>query len=368
MSSTMPNLIPGTTSPVDIKHLQLDYENPRLVDATIAKNDESFIRNFNRRSDLQELLSSMAENGYLDIEPLIVTLEKGKYVVLEGNRRLAALKLLRDPALAEKCRITLPGIRPEHQASLNSEIKVYCVESRKDARAFIGFKHINGPHKWDSYAKGKYATLWYREGVSSGMTVEEIARRIGDSHDTVSKMIRAYTVLEQAQKNELYSLDDRTTVNFPFSHLYTALSRTEYCEYLGLPRDWRSKAPVEDPIQPENFEKLHKVLVWLFGSKSEDKKPVIRTQNPDLARLGKVITDVAAHAALESGEGLEVAYLRLSPGDELFAVELMKADMHLNNAMKHLANHGEGMEKTADDVYKKATLIRNTISSAKQEA
>ena len=114
-------------------------------------------------------------------------------------------------------------------------MSVYRVASREDARSFIGFKHINGAAKWDSYAKAKFAADWYRDGAVS---LTEIASQIGDKHDTVKRMVNAIYVLEQAQKAEIFRIDDRVNPRFSFSHLYTALSRAPYMEFLGLDSAW----------------------------------------------------------------------------------------------------------------------------------
>ncbi|MCI6541715.1 MAG: hypothetical protein MR460_16430 [Bilophila wadsworthia] len=359
---TLPQIPVGAPSKIDISFLQLDYENPRLVDVP-AKNDEAFITRFSKYSDLQEILSSMAENGYMDIEPLIVLKGIDKYIVLEGNRRLAALQLIRDADLAARCNINIPEIDKNKNSSFFKPITVYRVKNRESARAFIGFKHINGPHKWDSFAKGKYATLWYREGAKKGLTVDDIARQIGDSNDTISKMIKAYIVLEQALENDLYSMDDRIAKNFAFSHLYTALTRTEYCDFLGLSKEWRIGPPVEKPVSESYFTELRKVLVWLYGSKSEGAVAKIRTQNPDLAQLGKVIINPEARIALETGRSLAEAYLSLSPGSEIFAMDLTRADTYLKNALTNMASYEGGLGELAERVHKNATIIFNYAKS-----
>ncbi len=118
------------------------------------------------------MLQSVAANGYLDIEPLIVELNNGAFTVLEGNRRLAAIKLFREEDLAGKVfqivgiKVKTPEISQESRAMLDA-VPIYRVASREDARFYIGFKHINGAAKWDSFAKARYAAHWYGEGEVS---------------------------------------------------------------------------------------------------------------------------------------------------------------------------------------------------------
>src|SRR5438874_11871653 len=89
--------------PFDPDDLELDRQNPRFGGDDVAAGragEAKIIKRLIESADLKELIESVAANGYLDLEPLFVVVEKGKNVVVEGNRRLAAVKLLRDPALA----------------------------------------------------------------------------------------------------------------------------------------------------------------------------------------------------------------------------------------------------------------------------
>ncbi len=172
----------------------------------------------------------------MDIKPFIVCQENGKLTVLEGNRRLAAVRLFRDPELSNKIfdatttRIRIPEITKDHRGTLE-KISVYRVDHRRDADAFIGFKHINGAVRWNSYAKAKFATRWHG---NSNFSLTEIANQVGDSHTTIKRMVHAIYVLEQARNESLYNIDDRWNPRFSFSHLYTALSHSEYRRFLGL--------------------------------------------------------------------------------------------------------------------------------------
>ena len=228
----------ATEVPVD--WLRLDRKNPRLVGSGEVASDAAIISELYRGEELGELLQSLASNGYLDIEPLIAELVDGAFTVLEGNRRLAAIKLFREEEIGDEVfrvggiRIKIPDISDDNRASLE-KVSIYRVASREDARAYIGFKHINGAAKWESFAKAKFAADWYRQGEVS---LVEIAEKIGDVHDTIKRMVNAIYVLDQASRSDRFDLDDRVAPRFNFSHLYTALSRSQYMEFLGLGSGW----------------------------------------------------------------------------------------------------------------------------------
>ena len=117
--------------------LKLDLINPRIPDATFETQEEA-LRYLYLQADLGELIQSIGNSGWLDFEPLIV--EEPTNTVIEGNRRLAALRILANPELQQQLKVAVPS--PLHERAIPDEIQVNYVESRKQARDFIGFKHV----------------------------------------------------------------------------------------------------------------------------------------------------------------------------------------------------------------------------------
>lgn len=156
---------------VAMDKLSFDPDNPRLAlaDEFDGKNEIDVIKLHIERSDLSELLESIATSGYVDIEPMVVLGAGTKLLVLEGNRRLAALKVLSSPEIAKDVGVAIPSMSVAVKRTL-STVSVYRVLKREDARDFIGFKHINGPHRWDSIAKAQFAARWYRDEKSTCCT------------------------------------------------------------------------------------------------------------------------------------------------------------------------------------------------------
>src|SRR5690606_20856178 len=84
---------------------QLNPENPRLSprDDGTAWDQASLLAYFASRADVRDLAKDIAQQGTNPSKRLIVEPVQGKrdvYKVLEGNRRVAALRLLRQPDLA----------------------------------------------------------------------------------------------------------------------------------------------------------------------------------------------------------------------------------------------------------------------------
>ncbi len=357
---------------VDTDLLQLDPHNPRLItSANDMRNDDAVIRELHDEGELSELLQSIASNGYLDFEPLVVTLVKPsdkRLTVLEGNRRLAAIRVLTDPKLATRLSITAPEVSASLAPSLRA-VRVIRVGNRADARPFIAFKHINGPHRWESYAKAKFAADWYaaeKKRGEAGLSLTEIAERIGDNHDTIKRMVAAIYVLDQAEERRLFSVDDRTTRKFPFSHLYTALSRSEYMAYLGLDEGWTRFDPKPNPISKQNLPKLKEILNWIFGSKKDDQLPVVRSQNPDIKNLGVILSHSAAVHVLREQRDLEKALAQATPPEEKFSSALVRSLGYLQEAVSNLRAF-DGSDRSLFDIVEDISELVDTLHSRMKE-
>ena len=363
---------PETTTRVPVERLRLDRLNPRLIGEGDDATDEAIIARLYRAAELDELLQSITANGYMDIEPLVVMdnsdAGNGELIVLEGNRRLAALRLLREPdlvrsiAASEGLRISTPPIAEPLRATLD-EVSVYPVANRERARSFIGFKHINGPAKWDAYAKARFAAEWYRAGRAEGVDLTVIANAIGDKHDTIKRMVSAIYVLEQAKNEGLFDVEDRHARRLNFSHLYTALSRSQYMDYLGLGAAWARHDPEPDQVPHDKLDELRKVLVWIYGSKKDKVRPVVRSQNPDIKRLGEVIAHPRARHVLETKGDLDEAHVSTEPVDTRLTASLIHAQDHIGEAARSLSAYdgrdqslldiAEGVKETAQMVYER---------------
>jgi len=318
----LPDLKFGEIVDCPIEYLGLDYNNPRFeIDLDQKRDSETeAIRRLCSISDIKELIDSISLNGYLPIEPMIIYKASSQakyYTVLEGNRRLVAIKILRDKDIAREIGILLPNF-DEGKLQTTNKIKVIRVKDPLEARTYIGFKHINGPQRWDSYAKAKFATKWYKDFRKENKTIDDVARQLGDNNDTIRSYVSSILVLEQAEKNDIYSIKDKTSKGkFAFSHLYTALDRPEYRNFLGLKPGWNAE-PIENPIPKKNLGKLREVLVYMYGSKKDDKQALVKSQNPDIKKLGIILSNDVALAKIRNDTDIENAYLNtLDSGDAL---------------------------------------------------
>ena len=287
-------------------NLLLDAHNPRLAGTVQNTDQETLLKTLWTEGSLDELAWSIAKNGYFPEEPLFVIEEAskgaGRFIVVEGNRRLASVKILRDSQLQKKLRATdIPTLRRSIRENLET-LPVSVYPDRQSLWTYLGFRHVNGPLTWDSWSKAQYIAQVHN---NFGVSLKDIADSIGDRHKTVQRLYRGLMVLNQASEQADYDIEDRSKKHFSFSHLYTGLDYTGFQRHLGLRKD---KGYTQNPITKKKLPHLQELMTWLYGSKTEDIAPVIRTQNPDLKKLDAVLQNPRSLDSLRSGLGLEVAH------------------------------------------------------------
>ncbi len=353
--------------------LTLDMNNPRLhigIEIDIGTEDE-VITALSDISALDELITSICTNGYLNLEPMIVIGKSsdGPFRVLEGNRRLAAIKLIRDPKLAERLGIKVPPVIDSKVLKSVEEVLVHRVIRDEDARAFVGFKHINGPQRWDAYAKARYVTEWYKTAHKK-TSVSEIAAKVGDNNNTLRAYIYSLLILEQAEKEKVWCIKDRSNPGrFAFSHLYTAIGRKEYQEYLGFSDGWSDTPPLE-PIKKAKLENLGEVLGYIYGSKSDDRYALVKSQNPDLKDVGFAIVHEEARLILKSRGSLDDARDALKDPSEAFYEALIAANLKIQRAIKTMPKYSGGREeidKLIDELYEQADTLKTMNDKKKKK-
>ncbi len=345
--------------------LQLDLDNPRLQTGTdiSATSEEQVIESLADIAALDELVTSICTNTYLNLEPLIVYSADGiaPFKVLEGNRRVAAIRLINDPVLAEELGIKVPPTVSAAALKSIKKVLVYRVEKPDDARAFIGFKHINGPQRWDAYAKAKYVAEWYKNAVRK-VGIDEIAAKMGDNNNTLRAYIYAILVLEQAESSKVWFMKDRFVKKgrFAFSHLYTALGCEQYQEYLGLTDGWSDKPPLQ-PIKKKFLGNLGEVLSYIYGSQSDDRQNLVKSQNPDLKDLGLAIANPAARLIISNRGTLDEARDALKDPSDAFHDALMSANIKISRAIQLMPKYSGGREEIDDlisQIYEQADTLQ----------
>jgi hypothetical protein len=279
----------------NVEELYLDPKNPRLADTTHTGTQASILRAMAQDFDLQPLIDSMYQNGFFWEEPLVAVLEplpelKGKKVliVIEGNRRLAALQTI----------LQNPGVYPDAKARKRLQ-KVPIIQrgKREETLAFVGFRHITGIVPWDSAAKAQYA----HNLVSRGMSLELIAQTIGDKTRDIARWVRTQSLVEHAHEQGLIESD--AAKKFYFSYLLTSTDAPATKRWLEMETNEESGL-----VTSINAERLEELWFWLYGSKAREISPVV-PESRQIHKLNQVIASPTAIQELQKTGNLERALI-----------------------------------------------------------
>jgi hypothetical protein len=331
---------PIQISYVSTDRLLLDGENPRFAGLSKNVSEAAILLRLQKEMYLDELIDSFEKNGFYNTEPLLVikAKQKDKFIVIEGNRRLAAIKTLLSSG---------KKVNKSLRKQLSESIPIAIYPNRESLWTYLGFRHINGPQEWDSYSKAVYALKVHKDFK---IPIDEIAERIGDRHQTVIKMCNGLRVLDQAEKNNYFKADEIDLHRFYFSHLYTILAYDNTRKFLGISNKKREILE-ENPIPKQDLNNLKLLLEFLFGNKDGTKKPVVKSQNPDLKYLDTVIGNKLATKYLKENSqeyaSLENALAYTDSEDYKLEDFIFKTLNNLRKASGYLNRY-----KGNEDIYK----------------
>ena len=324
---------------IKVADLLLDPENPRLGRRNVEKRlDQSAILDLMKDWTLDELAVSFIESGYWPQEAVLVVPEKhyGKTadVVIEGNRRLAALKLLHlawngeptSPKWAEIAKSVTSARRKELE-----EIAVIEKQSRKEVKAFLGFRHVTGISEWNPAEKAEFiASL-----IDDGFSYDEVRKQIGSKTPTVRQNYIAYRVLIQMEENN--EAVDLERVEKRFSVLYLSLRTNGVQSYLDIDIKAEPKA-AKRPIPSKQLKNLANFAQWLFGK--EDQEPLV-ADSRQVDEFGRILESEPAVAYLERTErpSFEVARRMAGVAESEISEHLERAADEIEEALKAVHQH-----------------------------
>ncbi len=344
---------------IDLEKLKFDSMNPRLPVRLYGITDESKVIDYMvKYGNIVELMLSIAETGYSDAEPLLVVSDvDGNYVVVEGNRRLAALKLLNNPELTK---VRIQSIKEVVLNANHKPKEISCIlySRREDVLDYLGYRHITGVKDWGALEKARYLDQLYRIHIvdtEPDKIYSKLAKMIGSRADYVSKLHTALKLYEKANDNAYYGADIKEE-DISFSWLTTALGYSGIMNFIGL-----SSMPLTTTLEGLNEENYKKIFTWMFFP----GKTVIK-ESRQISELAKITESVVALERLENGSSIDEALLYTSAPSEAFIEMLKKAKQQLKQAkeaIEQLSEEPIEAKGLLEDIDK---LLR-TISGALKE-
>lgn len=246
-------------APLDIV---LDRDNPRInVDPSDKESD--IIRKLILYEDVEDLARKIAKTGLLPGERIIVVQENGQWVVLEGNRRMCACKLLLSPNLVPaEFRNSFPKLETASQIALIEKVDADVAPDRKAAEPILTLRHTeSGVRKWKPVARMRRV----RRLLDEGFTIEQIAAEYNSSVTNIRKTIREYRLLQLAENLSGLSATEQTALADPDlkTNPYTRFfDLSQVKDYMGL--SFASNGDVVIAPPRKAFDAKLKLLVKAF--------------------------------------------------------------------------------------------------------
>jgi hypothetical protein len=344
------------TKRIHVGKLRLDPLNPRLI-VEKGATEVVLLAKLYAEESLDELVPSFLENGYFEEEPLVVVSDADEtYVVVEGNRRLATLKLLLQPELRKGALVTgWPTPSPEQAAAL---IEVPCVVygRREHVLPFLGFRHITGAKKWRPFSKARFVA----QLLESGQTLDHVQEVIGDDASATKKLYQDFVVYCQLIEQLDFPAD---RIRDRFSLLEVMLGQRPIKSHLSIPMRLPSER-VEAIVPDHKLDALAEVTTWVFGT--AEKRPVINDSREIGRMLAPVIRDPAALEHLRRTGDLEAAYERSGGEEEFLLKRLTRVEKLVQEVAGVLPLHTEDAS-IGDSVRRISKLVTSLVRQLPDE-
>jgi hypothetical protein len=227
-------LTPAMVRPVprdlDVTDLRLDPDNPRFVTDRDTTDLATFLPWFSAEADLLAVASSIAVNGYQAAEPLLVAPRDGgdaRLVVVEGNRRLAAVQLLLRPELLPRSsELRELSFEADHGELQQLPCLVY--GDRNGILNYLGNRHVVGVKEWKPLSKARYVRQLRERADALGIDSDDrtLAKRIGSNGPYVRRLLNSLEAFEAVTLR-------RPKDEARFSLLATALQYSNIVEFVG---------------------------------------------------------------------------------------------------------------------------------------
>ena len=296
--------LPGVER-IPVRKLLLDGDNPRLPEKLHRGSQFELLNFLREKGVLEELAQSYLDNGFFQHEPLIVlpTGDHDKYTVVEGNRRLAALKILHGAPEAGDIRFL--GIDPSReQLEQLEEIPCFPVSDRNIVHAYIGFKHIGGLKTWAPEAKARYVLAEVRKLVEGGTEdpFRELGRRAGSNATGIRNSYLAIRILLHARDE--FGVDVGHIQEHRFGVWLRCMNSADIRKHIGL-RGVGTYQEIEEALKGVQGDKLKEVLGDLKSAGG--RALAVLGDSRDVTAYGRVLADKRARATLRKTDDLSLA-------------------------------------------------------------
>ena len=277
--------------------LILDPNNPRLLTKKEDLNQDpnsavdsisETIKKMEHHKDkfrIEELKDSIRQNGWISVDYIFVKKidTEGRYLVLEGNRRVTAVRaLLAEETLDDKIRSSIKKIEVMEIIDKISDDDI-----REKISYLLGVRHHGALQKWSPFAQAHNIYKRYMQKLGdvnfnwNKKIAEDIGNALSIKLSDVEKRLKVYIVMKQLSesddiknsedpeaeiKDHYYSVcEEVVTKKLPKDYITVDSNNFELnidsinrmINLCHFDRKGRVDAPISNP---QEWRKLHKIL------------------------------------------------------------------------------------------------------------
>jgi len=267
-----------SVSPVSI---DLDPRNPRLPSLPANASQSQILDELFNTSKVREMVKSIAKSGfYPDQRVVVIRKESGRgFIVIEGNRRAAACKVLLNPDIAPE-----RHARVSRKWAVNAEpfrpsflrIPIVIAPSRLAATQLLAARHLNSAPviRWSRYAQGRFAINAFADGQDIAEVMDETGLGESELRQSIQEARMFELFLGLSWTNEEKSIIEDNLEEFPIEALRRVLRSSATQESFGPitfdQEGWMNFSWEKDAIEPILKRFLYDAFVPLSGQKKPE--------------------------------------------------------------------------------------------------
>lgn len=300
-----------------VRNILLDPRNPRIPPVGEPLDQHSLLAELVDHDKIYELAQNIVQNGYYPVESLIVVKEGGKTIVIEGNRRLAALKLLITPEDAPEDQIPkFRALSYRIDKVAIEKVKVVLAPKREATAPILMNRHTYRQiEAWEPIMQASF----YSGLLHNGVTIDDLSREYNVSKLSILQSLRLYKMYQIACSLELPDNVAKIVTNpreFKATTLQRFYERPVSQEFLGIQLS-TEVADIVGVIDEGEFKKGYKRVVTDIATGKIDSRSIGKTtqirvyisnipeqERPNLSKKGSFTSDTLLKRT--GGEATEV--------------------------------------------------------------
>ena len=284
-----------------LKEVRLDPQNVRLEIAD-AKVEADIIEDLFVNEDALGLVEGICKVGYLTHETPVVLKRRGKYVMVEGNRRLAALKAIQNPMLVPdyQARIAaLAALLPDRSALL--KIRVMVAPNQIEADQLIAAIHTGNLRR--AWTPSRQAAFFQAQ-IDAGRTLSELLTRY-PTIDVKKFVFRAHIInlFRSVRYGEAELQDFLATKQWArgLSTLARIYESKEFLELTGL--TMQADGSIAKSVSDAVFKEIATAIVRGMLEENINTRSLNSVKSPRYTQLMKELRRIVADSSESAPSG-----------------------------------------------------------------